>query len=268
MEKFITALLGVAFVMVLIFGKSHWNQQLAASAKHTPTNQASTAQINQQNADGEANEKELLKLTRNWPETAIASFKQTLDEKRAFKILFAGSPAIGSETAGTYPLVKQKLVETFGQDHIQVDINTYDSTSKQFLANHNQEEIAASKADLIVLEPFILLNNGKVVMKDTLTQLTSIIEDIKASQPETTIILQPSYPLYKAKIYPSQVIELKQYAEKHQLPYLDHWTAWPDSNSVVLNDYLLPDQSAPSDKGNQVWSNYLLQYFISESESK
>lgn len=59
-----------------------------------------------------------------------------------------------------------------------------------------------------------------------------------------------------------QTAKLKQYATQNQIAYLDHWTAWPDTNNVQLKNDLLADQSAPNEKGNQIWSQYLIHYFI------
>jgi hypothetical protein len=268
MKIFLTSLLGVGFLVVLYLGQSHWNQQLQASAKNKPIHQASTSAFDEQNANGNRNDQELLQLASNWPSGAIDQWKQALQEDQPFTILFAGSPAIGSETDGAFPLIKEQLLKTFGEDHLNVELKTFNTTSTQFLYQKKQAEIEAVHADLIIFEPFILMNNGEVLIKDTLENTTKIIEDIQAKKPETSFILQPAYPLYQAKIYPRQVAELKKYAQEKQLPYLDHWSAWPDSNTAELKDYLQSDLSDPNEKGNHVWSNYILQFLTnSKSES-
>jgi hypothetical protein len=271
MAKLITALLGVAFIVVLFLGQSHWNQQTTTTVQAkpvSPSQQSSPAKIDSPTDDRAMEEKQLLSFTSNWPAASIDRFTQTLKEKKPFKILFVGSPALGSESAGTFPLIQEKLIETFGDKHIQVAIKTFNSTSTQFIKSNKQAEIAAEQADLIVLEPFILLNNGVILMDVTQQNTTKIIDDIKTKNPETAFILQPSYPVYQAKIYPRQVDELKKYAEKNQLTYLDHWTSWPDSDSDAMKAYLLPDKSAPSNKGDQVWSESILHFLISKSESE
>ena len=256
MKIFLTSLLAVVFLVVLYLGQSHWNQQLQASAKNKPINQDSTSTIDDTNAE----DQDLLKLTSNWPESAVDQLKHSLQEDKPFTILFTGSPAIGSETDGSFPIIKEQLIKAFGEEHIHVELKTFDSTSTQLLYQKKQEEIAAVNADLIIFEPFILMNNGEVLIKDTLKNTTKIIEGIQANKPETSFILQPAYPLYQAKIYPRQVAELKKYAQDHELPYLDHWSSWPDSNKAELRDYFQPDLSTPNEKGNQVWSQYILQF--------
>ncbi|PEQ95231.1 hypothetical protein CN481_05100 [Bacillus sp. AFS006103] len=256
MKIFLTSLLAVVFLVVLYLGQSHWNQQLQASAKNKPINQDSTSTLNDKITENQ----ELLKLTSNWPESAVDQLKHSLQEDKPFTILFTGSPAIGSETDGSFPLIKEQLIKAFGEEHIHVELKTFDSTSTQLLNQKKQAEIAAVNADLIIFEPFILMNNGEVLIKDTLKNTTKIIEGIQANKPETSFILQPAYPLYQAKIYPRQVAELKKYAQDHELPYLDHWSSWPDSNKAELKDYFQPDLSTPNEKGNQVWSQYILQF--------
>ncbi|MDQ0200756.1 SGNH/GDSL hydrolase family protein [Neobacillus ginsengisoli] len=267
MRNFFTILLGIICIIVLFLGHSNWNKKIAASAKNTSV--PSTTLVNpttetEKNTDNEMNATKLITLTKNWPPKAVEQFQQALKVKKSYKILFVGSPAIGSETAGTYQNVKEKLIAAFGKNTIQVVLKIYDSTSSQFVTSNKQEEVAAEDADLIVLEPFILVNNGKVKIDDSLKDVSKMMEAIKAKKPETSFILQPSFPLYKAKFYPLQVAELKKYAANNHIAYLDHWSAWPDTNSEKFKDYLLPDQSAPSEKGNQVWSDYLVKYLISE----
>jgi hypothetical protein len=266
MKNFITILLGIACIAILFYGHSYWNQRIATASNSTPS--TSDKQPSEVNIQTNENSSELLKLTRNWPNRSVERFQQTLDEKKVFKILFVGSPAMGSETSGAFPLVKEQLMKAFGQDHIQVTIKTYNSTSTQFIHNNAQAEIASEKADLIVFEPFIWLNNGEVLMEDSLKDATTFMDDIQTKNPETAFILQPAFPIYKAKIYPTQVEELKKFAEKNKITYIDHWSAWPNPDTNELKAYLLPDQSAPSDKGNQLWSEYLAQFLISKSESK
>jgi hypothetical protein len=118
------------------------------------------------------------------------------------------------------------------------------------------------KAGLIIFEPFLLNDNGKVVIQDSLTNITKIMKDVKAKNPTTTFVLQPSYPLYGAKFYPLQMDGLKEYAKQNKIAYLDHWTSWPGTNNTELKNYLLPDMSAPNKKGNNVWEQFILDYLI------
>ncbi|MBO0961029.1 SGNH/GDSL hydrolase family protein [Neobacillus sp. MM2021_6] len=264
MKNFFTILLGLACAAVLIFGHSYWNKRIEAAPKKTSSSLDNQQMTSAQTSENDKVTGDLAAYTSNWPATAIDRFKQTQKEKKPFKVLFVGSPAIGSEKAGMYPKVKENLLETFGDKNVQVNLKTYNSTTTQLVTQNKQKEIAADKADLIILEPFILENNGVVLIDTTLNDIAKIIDEVQVKNPNTTFILQPSYPLYQAKIYPNQVAELQKWAEQNKIAYLDHWTAWPDSNTSAIKEFLNPDQSAPSDKGNQVWSDYILQYLISK----
>ncbi|MEH7095610.1 SGNH/GDSL hydrolase family protein [Neobacillus vireti] len=262
MKNFFTILLGIACLTVLILGHSNWNKKMAV-ASNQPSISIPSKQANEEVTTASSKEN-ILVYTSNWPSAAVETFKKAIKEKKTYKILFVGSPAIGSDTAGSYPKVKEKLLETFGTKNIKVGLKTFNTTSTKFISMNNQEEIAAEKADLIVLEPFILLNNGEVLPDNTLMDLTKMMNDIKVKNPDTTFILQPSYPLYQAKIYPSQVAILKKFAEDNKIAYLDHWSSWPDPNTDAFKEYLQPDMSAPSEKGYEVWSNYLIKYFTNQ----
>ncbi|MEH7549082.1 SGNH/GDSL hydrolase family protein [Neobacillus vireti] len=262
MKTFFTILLGIACLTVVVWGHSNWNKKIAVASSHLSSFKQADGGSSQITTGSD--QEELLAYTSNWPSTAVETFKKALKEEKTYKILFVGSPAIGSETAGSYPIVKEKLLETFGKKNIQVTLKTFNSTSTKFISDNKQDDLADEKADVIVLEPFILLNNGEVLPENTLKDITKIMDDIKANQPETTFILQPSYPLFQAKIYPSQVAVLKKFAQENKIAYLDHWTAWPNSNTNAFKEYLLPDGSAPSEKGYEVWSNYLIKYFTNQ----
>ncbi|WP_284036633.1 hypothetical protein [Neobacillus sp. 114] len=62
-----------------------------------------------------------------------------------------------SETEGTYPIVKEKMIETFGEQNIQIKLKTFNNASTQFISNNIISELSKEDADLIILEPFILL---------------------------------------------------------------------------------------------------------------
>jgi len=208
MENFLTILLGLACASVLFFGHSYWNERIKAAPQKTSSLSDKHQKTSTQTVENKSPDEDVIAYTRNWPASAVDRFKQTLYEKKLFKVLFVGSPDIGSNSAGTYPTVKEKLLEAFGENNIQVDLKTFKSTSTQLVNSNKQDEIAAEEADL--LEPFILQNNGLVLIDQTLSDISKIIDDIKSKKPETTFMLQPSYPLYKAKIYPNQVAELSR----------------------------------------------------------
>lgn len=260
MKVFFTTVWAIICLVILFYGHSYWSERTAIKAEIEKKAASPAIQVTRQT--NEPNFDEILAKAQNWPESARQQFQKSLEQKQTFKILFVGSAALGNKDQGMLKDVIQQLNDSFGTNHISIAVHTYDVTSSDFVAKNDQLEIEAEKAQLIVFEPFLLNDNNKGNVKVTLNNLTKVIGDVKAANPDTTFILQPSYPLYAAKYYPIQVAKLKQYAAQNQITYLDHWTSWPASTDKALNDYLLPGGTGPNDKGNQVWSQYLINYLI------
>lgn len=261
MKVILTTVWGIICVVILFYGHSYWSERTEVQTemeKH-----AANSSIQGTAKSNKATYEDILAKAQNWPKTAQQQFEKSLKEDKPFKILFVGSAALGAKDQGMLKDVVQELNNTYG-DHVTISIHTYNGTSMEFVANKDQQEIAAEKAQLIVFEPFLLNDNGKVAIEDSLTNLTTVMEEVKTANPDAVFILQPSYPLFGAKHYPGQVDKLKQYAEQNNIAYLDHWTAWPDYHNKQFISYLSPDQSGPSEKGIQVWSQYLIRYLIHE----
>ena len=76
--------------------------------------------------------------------------------------------------------------------------------------------------------------------------------------------LQPANPLFQAKYYPLQVEALKNYADRNNITYLNHWDAWPDTQSEEIKKFLIGEPSTPNETGHKLWADFLVDYFISE----
>jgi hypothetical protein len=252
MKNILTVLLGIACIAVIIIGNSYWNERIqSAQATEDGITTKQNSNTKSESDNKETDNNDVIALAANWPASAIERLKQTQAEDMAFNILFVGSSAIGTETEGTYPVVKEKLTEAFGKN-VQLALKTFDLSSSELINNSHQEEIAGEAADLVVIEPFILRDNGVVEISNSLENLSFLIETIHIKNPDASIIIQPGYPLHNAKYYPIQVEAVKEYADQNGITYLDHWAAWPDHQSDEIIEYLLPEQAGPSDKGIQV----------------
>lgn len=259
MKSFLTTIYAIACVIVLFIGNQYWTNKTTIhieASNNAEENSIETDTLEESNKD-------ILSLTKNWPEQSVERFNLALEKKRPFKIVIVGSTALGGEV-GWAVQTKNRLLESYGSDFIAVEIMEFDSTSADFIADNKMGELAALKGDMILLEPFILNDNGKVIIDDSLANLTTIMETVKQTTPETVFLLQPSYPIYQAKRYPVQISELKNYAEANAIPYLDHWTVWPSYDSEEVKEYLDAEQSQPNEQGHQIWSEFISNYFISK----
>lgn len=259
MKAFLTTILALGCVVILILGNLHWKEKTTIIKPEA----AETKTAAEGSAIDTASEA-VIQVAANWPEESKEILKKRVAEGKPFKIQIVGSAALGEGPASWPEILKAQLQKEFGESVIDVSINSYDQNSLSYTSDNKQQNIIEAKPDLVILEPFILKDNGAVAIEDSLANTKNIMEDVKAANPETTFIIQPAHPLYNSQFYPIQVQNLKEFAEESKVTYLDHWTAWPEQDNQELTDYLSDDNSQPSEKGHEVWAEYLVDYFISK----
>lgn len=269
MKAFFTTILAIMCVFTILIGHAYWKNKTTEHADELT--KASTIEKTSSNTPQPANTtapaddtNNLLTYTKNWPAASQDTFKQARTDKRPFKILLLGGTDLGKSPDGWAYITKDKLTGTFGAKNVDVEISEFDNTSTKFVQTTQQLEIAKGHWDLILFEPFTLNDNGLVKVEDSLRNLTTILTDFKKISPNTVFILQPPHPLYKATYFPIQVNALKKYAQDNNIPFLDHWTAWPNPSTIQIKDYLSSDQMFPNQNGYKVWSDFVLKYFISQ----
>ncbi|ESU34272.1 hypothetical protein G3A_01910 [Bacillus sp. 17376] len=261
MKSLFTAILAFACMFILIWGNFHWNSKTSVSG-HLIESKTETAKKNEEKVNDEPNH-DVLAYTKNWPEDAVTVFEKALEEERPIKILIVGSEALGDEQSGWAADAKKKLLETYGEDHLDVELAIFDQNSLEF-ATGSSSVIGEKNADMVIFEPFTLKDNGVVKIEDSIEHLQAVIDETKATNEETVFILTPPHPIYKATFYPVQVDALKDFATENDIAYLDHWEAWPDPMTAEINDYLTDDQSQPNEEGHKIWENFVVDYLISE----
>ncbi len=261
MKVFFTTLLAVVCMGVLLWGNIHWNKKttVAGNDKVSPA-----VVVAEQPETTENPSDSLLALTANWPEQAAENFKKALDEKRTYKILLIGSEALGDEQSGWAASTKEQMIAAYGEQHMEVDIKTFNLTSLGFIDEEGTAQVASSQADMVLFEPFTLMDNGEVAIDNSLDNIQQVIDGTLEAKPDTVFVLMPPHPIYNAVYYPQQVEALKNYSEENEIPYLDHWQAWPDHQTEEIKEYITSDNNQPSEKGHEVWSKYVTDYLISK----
>ncbi|OLS38873.1 hypothetical protein BTR22_04270 [Alkalihalophilus pseudofirmus] len=162
-------------------------------------------------------------------------------------------------------LAEEELNELYGEETFDIQyLSGYkDLTTSEFYAGEALQQIEAMNPDIIVFEPFLLNDHSTVPLDKTMMNLSSIVSAIDA-QIGSYVILQPSHPLYKPQFYQEQVDALERFAQEEDLPYLNHWDAWPLTNDQEIGQYLveLPDgKFRPNKQGHTVWSEKIVDYF-------
>lgn len=272
MKSFLLTLLAISCVVFLFLGNMYWKERtsISASEQTKPVNNVEAEAAPQSEEKEEEIEEESANETKadsqtlisNWPKGAQQRFLTMVEEGEPFKIAVVGSPAMGVDENGWSPRWKEVLVSAFGDD-LDIHLFQYDITSIDFINGSESDEVLAEQPDMVLLEPFSLVDNSNNV--GTLQNHESILmfqNRLHEINEDSVLVLQPPHPLAGATYYPKQIESLEEFAAEEGITYIDHWSNWPEEEE--LEDYLTEDQDTPNDKGYEIWADYLTDYFISE----
>ncbi|MDI2587677.1 SGNH/GDSL hydrolase family protein [Psychrobacillus sp. NEAU-3TGS] len=182
-----------------------------------------------------------------------------LDAGAKVQLLIVGSSSMEEGAPGYASLLNNALTDTYG-DFVETTVLPFDGTSKQFIEGNMADLDWEKGYDLILLEPFTLNNNGKVKIEDEQKHIIAIKDKALEEVSDAVIVLQPSYPIYNANFYLVQIRSLKNFSATNAYPYINHWSAWPDTTDSRLKSLLTEDQR-PNSEGAKVWASPLITYF-------
>jgi hypothetical protein len=269
MKNFLLVCLGMITMVTLVMGKMHWDEQMnsvLASANEEGVKGEHSVKNHEGAEDEEKDgERRLMMDKLNFLPTELRSiFKEKVESNEQVHLMVMGSSST-SQQEGAWPSrLKKKVVDTYGEALVKVSVHEIsDKTSQQLIEGNIHEKFAKMKPDILLLEPFLLYDNGEIKISDRLKNLSIILNEFKEQNPEIKVILQPANPIYGAQYYPQEAGDLENYANQNKYIYLNHWTAWPDHKNEELQKYLI-DTNLPNEKGNEVWANFLMNYFVQE----
>ncbi|MFS0821561.1 SGNH/GDSL hydrolase family protein [Bacillus sp. 1P02SD] len=266
MKKILVIVVVILSFAVIIVGKMHWNNKIEASAR---TAQAEKPDVQIKNATEEYQEDKkkvanVEKYSKNLPKDIQTKLIAAVQNGKPVNLVIAGSSSTPEDPSGWPTLLKKELENTYGEDLLNITIKEIsDKTSTQVLQEELYQEIISLSPDILLLEPFILYDNSKIISIDVrLENIHQILEAIKAEFADLSVILQPANPLHNAKHYPKEVERLEAFAAENNFTYLNHWEAWPDYQSDKIVEYL--NEGLPSQRGHKLWMEYLGNYFIAK----
>jgi hypothetical protein len=250
--------------VALVFGNLHWNNKISAhSSKVTNTenteNEHEDVKVDKTNVD-------VSKISTNLPDTLQEKISIAADSGQPLKLVIYGSNATSNaEEAWPHQLTSQ-LLSAYGKDVFQVTVlSEGDRTSLDVVREKSYEEVSKLKPDAVLFEPFMMKDNGQIGISNTINNIETMMNNWRKANEGITIFIQPPNPLFAATYYPKEVSQLKDYAEKNDIIYLNHWENWPDLEDEMMKDYLTED-SQPNENGNKVWAEYLINYFIAKEK--
>ncbi len=264
-------LLALLSIAVLLFGSIHWKNKTTITVSadsnitvETASESAEAAEQEQADASAPVSGDQLESYLANWPEAAKEKFLAKAESGEPFTFVIAGSDAMQAENGGWPNKLKEKLLDTFGPERIEVKILETSHHSLDYIKTGEYKELVEAKPDLVLYEPLTLNDNGYVIVEHSHENLEIVMARVKEANPDAVFVIQPPHPLYNATYYPRDVEALEEYVTEKGYPYVDHWSAWPDQDDDALVEYLNADGDAPSPTGHEVWGQYLVEYFIAD----
>ncbi|MDR7073209.1 SGNH/GDSL hydrolase family protein [Fictibacillus barbaricus] len=259
MKRFLTVFIILICLLSVIGGHFYYNYKLEKTAhaaklmmKKEPEVQPETksATIQRQTSDH----------FTNAPKGIAELYQKKIAAGETLTISLVGSDLTSSKPGTWAKLFTDKMIASYGKD-ITISTTSFgEQTSLQFPKEQSYKDLIKKKSDIVLIEPVLLNDNNKVIpMKDTLYVLDQMITDIKNTNPDTTIMLQPPNPIFQPHVYADQVSDLKAFAAKNEIPYLDHWEAWPNVNSEDIKQYIT--KLKPNEKGNKRWADFMFNLF-------
>ena len=258
MKKFLLFFLFVICAGGIFLGKMHWESKIETVSMKVDAKETKESPV----ADEEAGNSLDLAMS-NFSTELKEVIKKKISEGESIHIAAVGSDATSDGNDSWPSILQSELDENYGGEVFSINVRSFgDKTSLEAMREIREEGVDTTP-DVLLLEPFLLKDNGEIRIEDSLDAVTSIISAYRNVNEDMIIILQPSNPLYDSKYYPKQVDELKAYAKENDYIYLNHWKEWPDQDSEKMEEYLT-EESEPNKKGHQVWANYLVDYFTGQ----
>ena len=117
--------------------------------------------------------------------------------------------------------------------------------------------------DIVLYEPFTWQNNGKVVIEHEHQHLLAVKALAESHVEDVSFLVTPPQPIYRAGYYLTQIQALEKFTSARGIPYINHWSNWPDTGSDELLTYI-DEARIPTERGITAWSDALIAYFVGE----
>lgn len=261
MRKVSAILITVICIFVLIFSYLSWKEKIQAAGLQKEQTAVNKTQEKISNTDVQESfpSLDISSLAANMDSDVRAIFLDRLEKGETLQVLVVGSEAMNSGSPGYAELFENSMVNAYS-NFVDVDSVSVDGTSAYFL----EQDINLSKGyDVVILEPFTLNNNGLVEIEREHEHIQEFAGRVSAEVADAVLLLQPPQPIYGAQFYLRQVKALEEFALQQNFGYINHWTAWPDTNDIALKTYLT-DSGSPAQQGAEAWATELSTYFIAK----
>ncbi|HDR7827314.1 TPA: SGNH/GDSL hydrolase family protein [Bacillus anthracis] len=250
----------IVFVVSIVVGNSYWNKKVMSATKQTE--EVKTGEVKKA-------KEEKLNLNENYiknlPETIKEKLRKAASGGEPVHLVIIGDHASFSEKDAWPEKLKSNLEETYGKKLWKVTAKEYkDESSEELMAKNRDKEIIELKPDVILFQAPFITDNNKIGNGNSVANTQKFIRSLSNSMKDVTVMIQPPNPVYNAKNYPKAVEALKQFTIQNDYTYINHWEAWPNSNTKDILSYLQDEFGFPNVKGQEVWAQYIVNYFIAK----
>lgn len=264
--RILALFIGACCLAVIVYGNVHWNKKIESVptggiVSSSPEEVVKDEKIVSNN-EGETST-DITRVTSALPTEVAGFIQKKAKENQKIELVIMGSEA---NTMGENPWtdIFRKEMDSAYKGLFNVSVYAIPDVTTLDVVNESLHmEVLEKAPDIVILEPFILNDNGIVAIEQSLENVRSIIEDISEENPGTFFFIQAPHPLYNAVNYPLAVKQLKQLSDSEGHTFVDHWTSWPDYQSEEIKPYLLDGSDAPTELGHKVWAEHILNIFIS-----
>ncbi|QGQ48180.1 SGNH/GDSL hydrolase family protein [Metabacillus sediminilitoris] len=261
MKKLIVLITLIVCGAAIIFGNIHWNNKISA---HGEEMKNTNREASDENVEEDI-KLDISTYSSNLPKGLQQKMNNAISSGKPLQLVIYGSDATSDEEGAWPYLLTKQLKGIYGEELFNVTVlSEGNKTTLDVVEQKSYEEVNKLKPDVILFEPFMLNDNSGVIgVPNTINNIETMIKSWEESNKDVTILMQPTNPIHGATFYPKQVDELKVFAETNKIIYLNHWEKWPELADETMKEYLI-DNSQPNEKGNKVWADFLINYFIAK----
>lgn len=255
MKKLGIALLFLSGIGILLFGSWHWNRQIASTVAGTAN--AETTEIKE---EAETTTPTFMSYTRHLPNEVVEKIERAAENNEAVNLTL-----VARAEPSWVAAFKEELISTYGDGVWNIETITYEAiTSAALLESDIMQQVADTNPDVILYEAPLLADNGVLGAEISISTNRQIFEQWTAAIADVVIMVQPPQPIHQAVHYPLEVAQFQAFIEEENHIYVNHWGAWPDSNSDEMLNYLVEGSRMElNEAGYQLWASYLIEYFVS-----
>ncbi|MFC7394691.1 hypothetical protein [Scopulibacillus cellulosilyticus] len=255
----------ICVILICIFtigaGRVYWQHKINKTAAEAKGSLSDSKQISSNRTYTHNSSKKSIKsLTSHLPKVLKEKINKFHDGDKPIQIVITGDKSI----LKVGERLQSLLDEAYGKEVFEVSaLNFHNENSHDIYHNDGAEKIIKQRPDAVIYTPPVIEDDEQVTTSDTEDIMMFMKQDIEKALPKTAYMTEPPNRVTSKPYINDRLKEIKAYANKNDLTYLNYLKRWPQSNHKLDN---LLDASGlkPNHKGLDMWADYLGDYFTGQ----